>query len=65
MPHEIHEDHDHEHGPECGHEGYHHNDHTDYVHDGHRHRRHDDHWDECAPAADAGPSTIDHAIGAE
>ncbi|WP_226344188.1 metal ABC transporter permease [Agilicoccus flavus] len=38
--------HDHEHGPDCGHDAVPHDDHLDYVHDGHRHAHHGDHYDE-------------------
>ncbi len=44
--HDVAERHDHEHGPECGHEGVPHGDHVDYVHDGHRHAPHQSHYDE-------------------
>jgi zinc transport system permease protein len=40
------EAHDHEHGPECGHEAVAHGDHVDYLHDGHRHAPHQGHYDE-------------------
>jgi zinc transport system permease protein len=40
------EDHQHEHGPECGHPAVPHGDHVDYVHDGHRHAPHGSHYDE-------------------
>ncbi|HEY7007410.1 MAG TPA: hypothetical protein VH395_00630 [Jatrophihabitantaceae bacterium] len=39
-------DHEHRHGPDCGHEAVQHDDHVDYVHDGHRHAEHGDHYDE-------------------
>ncbi len=39
-------DHDHEHGPGCGHLAVEHDDHLDYVHDGHRHAPHGEHYDE-------------------
>ncbi len=38
--------HDHEHGPQCGHEEVPHDDHVDYVHAGHRHAPHGGHYDE-------------------
>jgi zinc transport system permease protein len=44
--HAIAEGHDHEHGPECGHDAIPHGDHVDYVHDGHRHAAHQGHYDE-------------------
>ena len=39
-------EHDHVHGPDCGHPAVRHGDHVDYVHDGHRHARHGGHYDE-------------------
>ncbi len=39
-------DHDHEHGPDCGHPAVPHGDHVDYLHDGHRHAPHGGHYDE-------------------
>lgn len=33
----THADHDHTHGPGCGHTGIRHGDHVDYLHDGHLH----------------------------
>lgn len=33
----CHANHDHAHGPNCGHTGIQHGDHVDYVHDGHLH----------------------------
>lgn len=46
MTHQSHENHEHKHGPGCGHVAIPHGDHVDYVHDGHRHAAHDGHWDE-------------------
>jgi zinc transport system permease protein len=40
------EDHEHAHGPDCGHLAVKHGDHVDYVHDGHRHAEHGEHYDE-------------------
>ena len=40
------EQHEHEHGPDCGHLAVEHGDHVDYVHDGHRHAIHGEHYDE-------------------
>jgi zinc transport system permease protein len=40
------EEHDHEHGDDCGHVAVPHGDHIDYVHDGHRHASHGAHYDE-------------------
>jgi hypothetical protein len=48
MSHHVHEQHDHTHGPGCGHPSVQHGDHIDYLHDGHLHRAHDGHYDECA-----------------
>lgn len=41
-----HAQHDHKHGPGCGHTGIRHGDHVDYLHDGHLHHPHGDHVDE-------------------
>lgn len=43
---EIHSDHAHAHGDECGHVKVWHADHWDYLHDGHLHALHDEHADE-------------------
>jgi zinc transport system permease protein len=40
------EEHEHVHGPDCGHVAVRHGDHVDYVHDGHRHAPHGSHYDE-------------------
>jgi zinc transport system permease protein len=40
------ENHQHEHGDDCGHPAVPHGDHVDYVHDGHRHAPHGSHYDE-------------------
>lgn len=42
----THTEHQHKHGPSCGHQAVQHNGHTDYLHDGHLHHMHDDHIDE-------------------
>ena len=44
--HEEAQEHDHVHGPRCGHLAIPHDDHVDYVHDGHRHASHGAHYDE-------------------
>lgn len=44
--HDIHEKHDHKHGPDCGHTAVRHQNHTDYLHDGHLHSAHEGHFDE-------------------
>jgi hypothetical protein len=49
----IHDHHDHVHGPNCGHKAIKHGDHVDYVHDGHLHRIHGNHVDECPGTAKA------------
>ncbi|RQS08778.1 hypothetical protein DIE07_18410 [Burkholderia sp. Bp9002] len=41
-----HANHDHRHGPGCGHTAIKHGDHVDYLHDGHLHHPHGDHVDE-------------------
>ena len=43
---EIHKEHDHVHGKDCGHTAIQHGDHVDYLHDGHLHHVHADHVDE-------------------
>jgi hypothetical protein len=57
----VHEDHghvhgpdcghgaDHEHGPGCGHETVPHDDHVDFLVDGRLHRPHEDHCDDHGP----------------
>jgi zinc transport system permease protein len=40
------EQHQHQHGADCGHPAIPHGDHVDYVHDGHRHAPHGSHYDE-------------------
>ena len=40
------EQHEHEHGPNCGHPAIEHDRHIDYLHDGHRHAPHEGHYDE-------------------
>ena len=39
---DIHENHDHEHDPDCGHTAIRHGDHVDYLHDGHLHHMRSD-----------------------
>ena len=56
MPHAIHENHTHVHGPDCGHVAIRHGDHVGYLHDGHLHCAHEDHYDEHVIAVtDANP----------
>jgi zinc transport system permease protein len=43
------EQHEHEHGPYCGHPAIEHEHHVDYLHDGHRHAPHEGHYDEHNP----------------
>ena len=38
----VHENHDHQHGPDCEHTGVQHGDHVDYLHDGHLHHVNED-----------------------
>ena len=42
-------DHNHVHGPDCGHEQVPHGDHIDYLVDGHLHHPHGDHCDDHGP----------------
>ena len=46
-------EHDHVHGPGCGHPAIVHDGHVDFVHDGHLHHPHGDHIDEHVIAVDA------------
>lgn len=64
LPH--HENHSHEHGPNCGHTAVKHGGHVDYLHDGHLHHPHDGHVDEHTIAiSDTNPDqcTPDHDCG--
>jgi hypothetical protein len=40
-PCKTHPNHDHQHGPGCGHQAVRHGDHVDYLHDGHLHHAHE------------------------
>ena len=65
--HHTHTNHDHIHGPNCGHSAVRHGDHVDYLHDGHLHHAHDGHIDECAIEVDGvhpRGCTPAHACGA-
>ena len=53
MAHQIHNNHTHVHGENCGHARIKHEGHVDYLHDGHLHSPHDDQYDEHAIAVDA------------
>ena len=46
---QTHADHEHRHGPDCGHTAVEHDGHTDYLHDGHLHHPHGDHCDDHGP----------------
>lgn len=62
--HKPHDNHQHVHGPDCGHTAVQHDGHTDYLHDGHMHNNHGDHVDDHALAVDAknpAACTPDHA----
>jgi hypothetical protein len=73
--HPQHHDHDHTHGPGCGHTAVRHGDHIDYLHDGHLHHLHDGHVDEhvievtdvnparCTPAHKCGRHEPGHVHG--
>lgn len=54
----THEDHDHSHGPACGHTAIQHEGHTDYLHDGHLHHTEGDGTitEHSLPATGANPS---------
>ena len=60
----THPDHDHDHGPGCGHNAIAHEGHVDYLHDGHLHHPHGDHVDEHSLAVNGtnpADCTPDHA----
>src|SRR5438034_8087823 len=71
----VHEEHQHRHGPGCGHATVQHDDHVDYVHDGHLHHVHGDHVDEhvlpitaanpagCTPEHECSEHGADHVHG--
>ena len=46
MEHQVHENHSHQHGADCGHTAILHDGHTDYLHEGHLHSLHNGHVDE-------------------
>jgi hypothetical protein len=46
MPCDEHREHQHVHGPGCGHVAVQHGDHVDYLHEGHLHHPHEAHVDE-------------------
>ncbi len=59
-----HHNHDHQHGPGCGHLAINHAGHTDYLHDGHLHHIHGTHVDEHVleiSAVNPAQCTPDHA----
>jgi hypothetical protein len=71
----THANHDHRHGPGCGHTGVRHGDHTDYLHDGHLHHAAggavEEHTlpvdgtnpDVCTPAHNCGGHAAGHTHG--
>jgi len=50
----IHKDHPHEHGPNCGHTAIEYDGHIDYLVDRHLHHPHGDHCDDHGPVKVAG-----------
>jgi hypothetical protein len=70
-----HENHDHQHGPGCGHTGIVHEGHVDYLHDGHLHHPHGGKVEEhslavnqtnpagCTPKHDCAGHAKDHQHG--
>ena len=71
-----HDDHDHQHGPGCGHTPVEHDGHTDDLHDGHLHHQRDDgqveehrievtdkNAESCTPEHDCGAHEGDHQHG--
>lgn len=75
MSHNPHDNHDHAHGPDCGHRAILHGDHTDYLHQGHLHHNHEGHVDDhvldvspknpdaCTPAHACGGHANNHVHG--
>ena len=61
--HDVHDDHPHVHGPDCGHASVQHGDHVDYIHDGCAHYEHEGHWDECADSPHAAHEEHEHEHG--
>ena len=73
--HHVHPNHEHVHGPDCGHTAILHDGHTDYLHNGHLHHAHEDHYDEhsiavtgsnpdeCTPQHYCGGHAEDHQHG--
>lgn len=71
----IHENHAHQHAPDCGHTSIEHNGHTDYLHNGHLHHLHLNHVDDhslevndknpeaCTPTHSCGAHSVDHVHG--
>jgi hypothetical protein len=71
----THENHDHKHGPACGHTAITHDGHTDYLHDGHLHHQSGGTVEEhtlavstanpadCTPAHDCGAHDKTHRHG--
>ncbi len=59
-----HQEHEHAHGPECGHTAIRHGEQTGYLHEGHMHVAHGDHFDDASIAVgDRNPDrcTPEHA----
>ncbi|MCG8649285.1 MAG: hypothetical protein MI861_05605 [Pirellulales bacterium] len=72
----VHENHEHQHGPNCEHTGIQHGDHVDYLHDGHLHHMAQDgsvvehkievsetNPDGCTPTHQCGCHDSDHVHG--
>ncbi|MEO0983818.1 MAG: hypothetical protein AAFX03_14330 [Pseudomonadota bacterium] len=66
---EVHVDHVHVHGDDCGHAKVWHVDHWDYLHDGHLHAAHGGHYDEHVIEVSAenpiGEAPVDAAVHAD
>lgn len=58
-----HDEHEHRHGTDCGHESMEHEGHTDFMHDGHRHAEHQGHWDEHGDQSSMSSSSADRPGG--
>jgi len=74
--HKPHANHDHQHGPDCGHKTIEHDGHEDFLHSGHMHHAHGDHVDDhavgvgatnpadCTPSHACTSHAKDHVHGA-
>jgi hypothetical protein len=60
---QTHTEHEHTHGPDCGHASVQHGDHVDYFHDGHVHHEGASGWEECEATHASHDDHSDHQHG--